>query len=151
MLQGRITPGQEKDYILAGKAVFTVQNTETGGRFTFQVVKAKPYAGQSPDQAPWFVKVLTGPDNTWFSYLGVIWGNKNTGTYRHGRKSRILKSAPSSKAFRWLWHAVNNGGLPNKVKLYHEGKCGRCGRRLTVPKSIITGFGPECRSILGIH
>jgi len=28
--------------------------------------------------------------------------------------------------------------------VFHEGACGRCGRTLTVPESIASGFGPEC-------
>jgi hypothetical protein len=34
--------------------------------------------------------------------------------------------------------------------VWHEGRCGRCGRKLTVPESIESGFGPECASILGL-
>jgi hypothetical protein len=29
-------------------------------------------------------------------------------------------------------------------KVHHEGRCGRCGRTLTVPESIESGIGPEC-------
>jgi hypothetical protein len=29
-------------------------------------------------------------------------------------------------------------------EVWHEGKCGKCGRALTVPSSILTGIGPEC-------
>jgi hypothetical protein len=32
----------------------------------------------------------------------------------------------------------------NAVEFWHEGKCGRCNRKLTVPSSIESGFGPEC-------
>ncbi|WP_373093047.1 DUF6011 domain-containing protein [Zhongshania sp.] len=32
----------------------------------------------------------------------------------------------------------------------HAGKCGRCARKLTDPVSISTGFGPHCRSELGV-
>jgi hypothetical protein len=31
---------------------------------------------------------------------------------------------------------------------HHEGKCGRCGRLLTVPSSIESGIGPECSKIM---
>jgi hypothetical protein len=30
------------------------------------------------------------------------------------------------------------------VEFWHEGKCCRCGRKLTVPASIASGIGPEC-------
>ncbi|MGQ4872128.1 MAG: DUF6011 domain-containing protein, partial [Candidatus Thorarchaeota archaeon] len=38
--------------------------------------------------------------------------------------------------------SVYNVALPEKVRIWHEGKCGRCGRRLTVPESIESGYGP---------
>jgi hypothetical protein len=28
--------------------------------------------------------------------------------------------------------------------VWHEGSCARCGKKLTVPESIESGFGPEC-------
>jgi hypothetical protein len=34
--------------------------------------------------------------------------------------------------------------LPECIEIWHEGKCGKCGRQLTVPSSIETGIGPEC-------
>jgi hypothetical protein len=30
-----------------------------------------------------------------------------------------------------------------EFEVWHEGKCGKCGRALT-PSSILTGIGPEC-------
>jgi hypothetical protein len=34
--------------------------------------------------------------------------------------------------------------LPNFIEIWHEGRCGKCGRTLTVPDSIANGLGPEC-------
>lgn len=36
-----------------------------------------------------------------------------------------------------------------KVEVWHEGSCGRCGRKLTVPESIANGLGPECAEKVG--
>jgi hypothetical protein len=47
-------------------------------------------------------------------------------------------------AFAWFWDRLRNGNLPEQVEVHHEGRCGRCGRALTVPESIESGFGPEC-------
>ena len=43
-------------FIKAGKAVFTVENKDTGNRFTYKAKKCE-------DKDIWFVSVLTGPDN----------------------------------------------------------------------------------------
>jgi hypothetical protein len=32
------------------------------------------------------------------------------------------------------------------MELWHEGRCGKCGRALTVPESIESGLGPVCES-----
>jgi hypothetical protein len=40
--------------------------------------------------------------------------------------------------------------MPN-LEIWHEGRCGRCGRKLTVPESIHNGYGPECIHLIGSH
>ena len=55
-----------KTFIFAGKAIFTITNTNTGNRFTYRVRKAK-------DNDIYFVSVLTGSDNTSsYSFIGYI-------------------------------------------------------------------------------
>jgi hypothetical protein len=123
-------------FILAGNALFTVENTTTGNRFTFQVRKPD-------DTKPYFVSVLTGPNNeSDYAFLGTVFTPER---YHHGRRSRIAQDAPSAKAFEWLFRHLSAGrSLPPQVRLCHCGKCGRCGKTLTVPASVESGFGPEC-------
>ena len=59
--------------------------------------------------------------------------------------SKIDKNTPSVKGFEWLVKNIHN--LPSNMSFFHEGHCARCGRLLTVPESIKTGFGPECEKI----
>ena len=125
-------------FALAGNARFTLVSKSTQTRFTFKVK-------QSEDNATMhFVSVLTGPDN-WsnYSYLGFI----RRGVYFHGgQKAKIQATAPSAKAFDWFWRHLSAGKdtLSSLVEVHHCGACGRCGRALTVPESIKSGFGPEC-------
>jgi hypothetical protein len=42
-----------------------------------------------------------------------------------------------------------NQELPGGYKIHHEGRCGKCGRLLTVPESVETGIGPECAKRMG--
>lgn len=126
-------------FALAGNATFTVTSVATGNRFTFKVRKPS-------ETAPHFVSVLTGSDNeNSFTFLGTIFDKAK---FVHGRKSNISPEAPSAKAFSWLWRNVKN--LPTSVKVHHEGKCCRCGRKLTVPESIESGIGPECAGKAGL-
>ena len=123
-------------FILAGNALFTVENVATGNRFTFKV-------RQPDDDKPHFVSVLTGPDNEHdYAFLGTVF---DAARYHHGRRSRVAEDAPSAKAFEWLFRQLSTGhSLPPQVRLCHCGKCGRCGKTLTVPESVESGFGPEC-------
>jgi hypothetical protein len=121
-------------FALGGNAVFTVVSRKTGTRFTFKV--------RQPDaSAPHFVSVLNGPDNDGdYAYLGTIFAD---GTYRHGKKSYIGADAPSARAFAWFWSVLGTE-REAMAEVWHEGRCCRCGRRLTVPSSIEAGIGPEC-------
>ena len=61
-------------FILAGNALFTVENTATGNRFTFKVRKPD-------DDKPHFVSVLTGPDNEHdYAFLGTVFTRAPTTT-----------------------------------------------------------------------
>lgn len=122
-----------REFIFAGKAIFTIQNEKTGNHFTFKVKQAK-------DQKPvWFVSILNGSDNySNYAYIGTIFNTD----FRWTKKSKVNRESQSFKSFSWVLRNINT--LPDFVKVHHEGQCGRCGRRLTVPESIERGIGPEC-------
>ncbi len=133
-------PAHALRFLLAGNAHATFVSKVTGTRFTYKVVQADPRPGDTRP-APHFVSILTGGDDH-YDYLGCIFGSK---IYAHGRKSRIHPDAPSARAFVWVWQRLTAGRVPETCDVYHEGRCGRCGRRLTVPSSISSGLGPECQ------
>lgn len=139
-----MTPRLIKDFATAGNATLTIRSVRTNVRFTYKVTTPKD---QEPGKPPiWFVKVMDGPDNERsYSYLGNI---RHDLTYDHGRKSRIRVDDPRELAFNWMWNRMvrpERADLMEKMEVWHEGRCGRCGRKLTVPASIESGFGPECR------
>jgi hypothetical protein len=68
------------------------------------------------------------------------------GQFRLTRSSRATLDAPSVKAFRFFFESNR---LHPELVVRHEGKCGRCGRTLTVPESIDRGIGPECAGKIG--
>ena len=116
-------------FALAGRAVFTVRNDATGNRFTYRVKRSK-----NGDVFFVSVKELSG-----HRYVGMIDKYKN---FRLTKNSNFGKDDVEFRAFGWLWKFASK--LPESVNVFHEGKCGRCGRALTVPESIESGFGPEC-------
>jgi hypothetical protein len=124
-------------FVLGGKSTFTVQNKDTGNRFTYRV----KFASDKKDPL-YFVGLLSGPDNSHdYSYIGII----HRDAFRRTGKSEVTANAKSFQAFSWLWGKIHRKErLPKQVEVYHEGRCGRCGRKLTVPTSIASGFGPDC-------
>lgn len=129
-----LSPQVARDFYLAGAATFTVENPTTGRRFTFRVQQSEP-------GFPHFVRVLNGPDNTTdYAYLGTLFEDGFVVT----RKSQFTASSPAARAFTWLHARLSAGADLGPVIFRHEGRCGACGRPLTVPESIDTGLGPVC-------
>lgn len=148
-LRGRFsTITDVEKFMFAGAACLTLVSKPTGARFTYKIRRAINDDGEVRNF--WFVAVLTGNDNeNDFTYLGQINGK---GFYTHGNKSKIGKEAPSAKAFDWFIYRLlpqTAKVLFDQVEVWHEGRCGRCNRLLTVPQSIAQGFGPECINYVG--
>jgi DNA-directed RNA polymerase subunit RPC12/RpoP len=136
--RGELPHSRIKSFVLGGNSIFTLWNTVRDTHLTYKVKVAVD------NDELFFVSVLTGPDN-WanYTYLGII----RNGVYWHGRNSKISRDSISAKTFEWFWNNLTR--LPTALKVLHEGKCGRCGRKLTVPESIESGFGPECIKLVG--
>jgi hypothetical protein len=144
---GRLETVEAVDrFVHAGKATVTLRSKASEARFTYKVSAKK----EAPTDPIRFVKVLTGSDNeSAYQYLGFL---RRGGEFVHHRaKSRIGAEAPSVKAFSWFYGNLGRGRLPEALEVYHEGRCGACRRKLTVPESVMTGFGPECSERLGIE
>jgi len=129
------------EFTLAGKAVLTLRSAKTGQRYTYKIC-GKTNENES-EFSIWFVSVLYGPDNgSDYAYIGFI--KKNELPYIHGKKSKIAAEDKRNKAFEYFWEHIRKGKNAPHLEVWHEGKCGRCNRPLTVPESIESGFGPEC-------
>lgn len=131
------------DFVYGGNATFTVVSNKTGTRFTFRAREYKK-SKTKYDKPLIFVKVLTGTDNeNSYTYIGFL-NHSNKGTLSAGKQG--LYQSPSFKAMSWVVKALSKGIMPEDLSFYHCGKCARCGRTLTVPESIESGFGPICAS-----
>lgn len=148
-MSGRLTTaGAAETFMLAGKATVTLVSVKTGTRFTYRI-------SASPDKSCHFVALLSGPDNeSDYKYLGriarsIFWAGRKV-----PKPGDIGRDAPAMRAFAWAWQqivsaGIRGGALPEQLEIWHEGRCGRCARKLTVPSSVASGFGPECIGKLG--
>jgi hypothetical protein len=143
-------PAVIKTYLLAGRATVTIVSKATGTRFTYEVNRGKdPNTGEP--SGIYFVSLLTDPDNErGFKYFGHIF--VKSGDFVHGKKARITEDASGVRAWRWFYNQViKMRQTPDEAKLevWHEGRCAKCGRKLTVPESVERGIGPECWARMG--
>jgi len=102
--------------------------------------------------------LLTGPSNeSDFTYMGLLRPQGINAlvvaedaewplvTLQHTAKSAFPAESKPWKAFAYFTrHLLHHGNLPPALEVWHEGRCGRCGRKLTTPQSVETGFGPVC-------
>jgi hypothetical protein len=139
-MNGQLTDAKSAlTFMLAGKATVTFRSAKTGTHFTYKIQLGEKRQPNDPDT--WFVKVLTGPDNSnSFTYMGMI----RNGRFGLTRASKIGSDATSYKTFTWVFDNLQKGVMPELLEIWHEGRCGKCGKKLTVPESIATGFGPDC-------
>lgn len=136
--RGRLaTAALARVFALGGDATLTLVSGKTQARYTYRVRRHEDEAVHLH-----FVSVLFGSNNEGdFAYIGVI---ADGGDYRRTPKSRVTATDPRHAAFAYFWQHVSAGSLPPQLEVWHEGRCCRCRHKLTVPRSIELGIGPEC-------
>ena len=136
----KLTNTNAKEFFFAGKAIVTLRNATTGNRFTYKITKSKG------NKEVFFVNVFTGTDNTTmyaYTFVGTIF---NRSEFRHSPKSSMPSNTKPVAVINAFVGFLNHNSLPKDVEMWHEGFCGHCGKRLTVPESILSGFGKLCDS-----
>jgi hypothetical protein len=136
-----------RDFLTAGRAVFTIKSLKTGVHFTYRITK------KEEDGRPtvFFVGLLQSGDT--FRYLGLLnfgpqGAKSDAATLRLTGKSCAGADAPSVAAMNYLLSNVYyHNRLPPQAEVSHEGKCCKCARPLTHPISLALGIGPECGAL----
>lgn len=138
--RGQVAGSEVLPLLLAGNSRLTFENEETGRHFTYRVRQPKDA------EDVWFVQLLSGQNNeTDYRYIGAIFRKGEQTEFRHTRKSTCSPEAPGFRAFDFVFRcATGQRNWPDALKVWHEGRCCRCGRTLTVPESVASGIGPEC-------
>jgi hypothetical protein len=129
---------------LAGRAVLTFRNLESGSHFTVKIRQKHDKKDRKIKLPAYNVEIsLLGDGETRFRYSGMIFTDK---PQLRGWVARTVKPGEQlDRVFRWLLGAiVNPEVLRGKVGLFHEDKCCCCGLPLTHPESIYTAMGPVC-------
>lgn len=127
-----------KKFIKAGNAIFTLRNEKTNNRFTYKFKQNQ----NNPDI--FWVYVLCMLDNTDDRSYKFLGGFSDERKFIHSAKAQIKFENSSVKTIQWWCQSLYDQSIPKYVKMYHLSHCGRCGKQLTSPDSIISGYGPEC-------
>ena len=123
--------------LFAGKTTFTVSNNKDQ-HYTFKVKQIEDY-----DR--YIVSVLTGPDNNHsYTYLGMLW-DKSERPVTLTKKSKFTLTSNPYKVFKYAQAVLcGKSELPEGYDILPSGTCFKCGRKLTTPESIKSGYGPIC-------
>ena len=123
--------------LFAGRCTFTVSNNKNQ-HYTFRIDKIGKYSR-------YIVKLLTGPDNTRdYTYLGMMFSEDKI-PLKITKASKFNKESIPYKVFVFAQKVLSGyKTLPKDYSILNSGHCFRCGRKLTTPESIKSGYGPEC-------
>lgn len=128
-----------KDFFYAGKAEFTAHNEHTGNRVTFYVTKSN---NKGYREDVYFVSCrVLGDHQNGKVFVGTIF---NKTYFSHSKKSPLRSEHYAVRAVQWFIDNFKELENMEYFKIYHVGNCCKCGRKLTVPDSIASGFGPDC-------
>lgn len=128
-----LPPAAALTYVRGGKGAATLVGASTSYTYEFSCPQ---------DHGCTWVSVLIGTDNSSdYAYVGFI--PNNTVDLVAGRKGN--PEHPAFKALAWyLNKAYHAPEVAQKAQFWHEGKCAKCGARLTAQESIERGIGPKC-------
>lgn len=138
-------PAQIRQFTLAGLATLTLKSLRTERHYTYKIKQAVDRE-TGEEKALWFVSVLANGDQ--YRYVGCLAGEAERFKLTAG--SKFGEEAGCVKAWRYFWQGMQAGQIKPELEIRHEGRCGRCGRELTTPESVDTGFGEVCAEMLGI-
>ncbi len=132
--------GQERivNYITGGKGIVTLKSC-TGIHYTY--LWESPSKNKNND-GRMFVKVLiNGCD---WVYVGMF-KDRN---FHLTKASHFSLHSPIVKGVYFILKLMFKPDFhDDRMHLFHEGVCSRCGRPLTNPDSLEIGIGPICRGL----
>lgn len=147
-LQGVIQLDGALKFMLAGKSEFTVVSGKTGTRLGFRLEKRKSNRDGGADYIYYMSTLQEGK----MVYAGIIYlhEQKDRFWFAKGKKGRLEYNHVNVKSILYILNNLYEGNTGMNIRIYHVGTCGRCGRKLTTPESIVNGIGPECAKKVGI-
>ena len=124
-----------KRFALAGAAEFILQSGKTGKQLLYRLQRFEE------DEDMYVIRCNL--DGESWMYIGCYYSDRNV-IHLAKRWSDISLEITPAYVRAIVYFLKNIDNVPDKLIVIHNGKCGRCGRRLKTEESISAGFGPEC-------
>ena len=129
---------------------FTLISPKTNKHISFYFVPVRKkinYINKQLGIPSKYVMVTNNKGN--FKYLGTIFRKGYDGRYIYiyrisTSKGNFTSLSVQHKTFKWLFERMMKNSIPRSLTIKYNGRCIRCRRVLTDPKSIERGYGPIC-------
>ena len=127
---------------LAGRAVLTFRNLQSGTHMTVKVKQLKDKQDPKKKLPVYYVYIsMLGDGRQSYEFAGTLFSD----TMGASLGKKVGAGSRLAQAFSWVIRAIRNPTiLTGRVGLFHEGRCCACGLPLTHPESIHTALGPVC-------
>jgi hypothetical protein len=124
--------------LLAGNSRLTITNPVTGQWIKVKMKRRKDRETGKPGNCYFLQLALLQDGDFGHRYVGAYFAD--SGRFKPGQDA----SAREVQIAEFLIRAIKAPQLLQAAEIEHCGKCVACGRTLTVPESIRSGWGPEC-------
>lgn len=144
---GKIEQDKALQFILAGKCEFVLHSTKTGEDFKFAMTKQQ--TKEDENKYIYFLNTMHGYEKT---YAGVVWFDDKAQEFKfsQGKKGQIDNKNLSIRSLIFVLNKLLKEETVQYLDVFHVGRCGKCGKKLTTPESILTGLGPTCSKKAGV-
>lgn len=144
---GRIEQKDAISFILAGKAEFVLHSTKTNEDFKFVLTRKESI--NNKEEYIYFVNVMLSREKIYAGHIKFD-NDKQEFYFMQGIKGKMPASDRTIRSLLLVINKLFKYEIVNNLEIFHMGKCGACGKKLTTPESILTGLGPTCCKNLGI-
>lgn len=143
---GNVAQEHALEFMLAGRSEFTLHSTKTGQDFRLRIDRSE---SRNDSNYVYFVNDISSKERV---YAGLLFFDSNLGEFqfRQGVKGKMSEKSLLVRSLLFVLNKLERGETVQHLEVYHVGKCGVCGKKLTDPISIATGIGPTCAKKLNI-
>lgn len=127
-------------YILSGNSHFSIENLQTGNKYTYKIKRNKEKANLSH---MYYVYVESGLGEL---YAGYFYANVNIFDYHKGQAGKLEEKDERIQGLLYVLNKASN--LPYNFVVEHKGRCGCCNVVLNDLEELKRGLCSLCDNSL---